>query len=114
MTQPVLQWELATRQNPWDELGEDLPYTELFECLNSALQTGRRPTIPEHIDREHPGYVLCMRRCWSGDPNDRPSFAEVTSQLARYLRRVTSLGSPTHIAVDDGVSSDWTVVEPIN
>ena len=75
----IVLWELATRNTPWvDELSSD---TVFFEQLNRALQTGRRPVIPDDVVAEHGEFVSVMRRCWAGDPADRPTFAEVATDL---------------------------------
>jgi hypothetical protein len=75
----IMMWELATRKKPWvDELSHE---TLFFEQLNSALQTGRRPAIPETVKAERGEFVAVMQRCWAGDPNDRPTFAEVSNDL---------------------------------
>jgi hypothetical protein len=79
----IVMWELATRKKPWvDELSHE---TVFFEQLNRALQTGRRPAIPDDVAAEHGEYVAVMQRCWAGDPADRPTFAEVATNLFFYL-----------------------------
>ena len=79
----ILLWELATRKTPWSELSSDP--TELFRDLNHALQTGARPAIPEMVLTERGEFVAVMRRCWAGDPVDRPSFTEVARDLAACM-----------------------------
>ena len=75
----IMMWELATRKKPWvEELSHE---TVFFEQLNHALQTGRRPAIPDDVAAEHGEFVTVMQRCWAGDPADRPSFAEVSNDL---------------------------------
>jgi serine/threonine protein kinase len=80
----ILLWELATREPPW----ADLPAEELafFDALNHALQSGERPLVPQDVESSHPLFVSVMRRCWAGDPDVRPTFAEVTGELASCLR----------------------------
>jgi hypothetical protein len=80
----VVLWELATRKTPWvDELSKE---TVFFDQLNSALQTGRRPAIPDVVCAEHGAFVAVMQRCWAGDPANRPTFAEAARDLASVLR----------------------------
>jgi len=75
----MVMWELATRKKPWvDELPDN---TESFWQLSRALQTGRRPAIPETLTAERGEFVAVMQRCWAGDPSDRPTFAEVSNDL---------------------------------
>jgi hypothetical protein len=81
----VVLWELATRKTPWvDELSKE---TVVFDQLNHALQTGRRPAIPDVVCAEHGAFVAVMQRCWAGDPANRPTFAEAARDLASILRR---------------------------
>jgi hypothetical protein len=55
----IVMWELATRQTPWDELGE-VNYLQLLIQLEAALKTGRRPKIPASIISEHSEYVALL------------------------------------------------------
>jgi hypothetical protein len=81
----VMLWELATRTTPWvDELPAD--QAGCLRELNLALQTGRRPTIPDAVLAQHGAYVAVMKRCWTGDPADRPTFSEVANDLAACVR----------------------------
>ena len=82
----IVMWELVTREEPWKEIISGRSPTVLFQALNHALQTGRRPTIPDGTITTAPGYVALMRRCWAGDPVDRPPFQDVASELAACLR----------------------------
>jgi len=104
----VIMWEIATRDTPWDELGNDLSHAELFRRLNVALQTGKRPTVPDNVAANYPDYVVCLRSCWAGDPADRPDFSNVVEQLAMCLRHVTSNSPPTPGPVANG----WALVAP--
>ena len=42
--------------------------------MNNTL----RPPIPTWCD---PGWRSLMERCWSSDPEDRPLFSEIASEL---------------------------------
>ena len=90
----VVMWELMTRQTPWRELeGNDFNCADdarvsFFNELNHALQSNRRPTIPRDVELGFPHYVEVMKRCWAGDPADRPPFAEVVDELSACLREV--------------------------
>jgi hypothetical protein len=53
----IIMWELATRQTPWDELGE-LEYLQLSVQIELALKNDRRPTVPASIVAEHSGYAV--------------------------------------------------------
>ena len=81
----IVLWELATRKVPWE--GE-LPSDELqyFQGLNRALQSGRRPTVPNAVSAEHGAFVAVMQQCWAGDPANRPTFSKAAHDLALCLR----------------------------
>lgn len=79
----ILLCELATRQRPWHELSSDS--ATFFDELNHALQTGRRPAIPQSVLTEHSAFVTVMHNCCAGDPTDRPTFTDVSSELAAIL-----------------------------
>jgi serine/threonine protein kinase len=82
----IVLWELATRKVPWEgELSSD--ELELFEGLNRALQSGRRPTVPDAVRAEHGAFVAVMQQCWTGDPANRPTFSEAARGLAAILMR---------------------------
>ena len=83
----IVMWELATRKTPWKDIEGGSVETVLFDELNDALKHGRRPAIPDYVLAEHGAFVAVMRRCWAGDPVNRPSFAVVASALAECLRR---------------------------
>ena len=75
--------QLMTRESPWAELTTDGGgYLELFEVLTRSLQSGVRPSIPAEARTHHPDFVAVMRRCWAGDPEDRPTFADVEAELS--------------------------------
>jgi len=78
----MVLWELATRERPWDELGGHHDFFDLIRLVTKALQKGRRPTLPSTVATEAPDFVSLMRKCWAGDPADRPSFPEVAKHLA--------------------------------
>jgi len=83
----VVLWEIAARATPWDDVADDsMTYLEAVELVRKRLQSGHRPTPPEHVRAMSPSYVDIMERCWAGDPANRPSFAEVVPELAASLR----------------------------
>lgn len=62
----IVLWELATRQEPWKELrlGPVFESREFFLDLNLALQTNRRPLVPDNIMAQFPRFIAVMRACW--------------------------------------------------
>ena len=90
----IVMWELTTRQMPWRELQRDGSKcaddgrVSFFKELNHALQSNRRPTIPEDVVLSFPHYVEVMTQCWAGDAADRPPFTQVVDELSACLREV--------------------------
>ncbi|XP_078592914.1 uncharacterized protein LOC144871399 [Branchiostoma floridae x Branchiostoma japonicum] len=71
----VLMWEVMTRGlQPYQQLNN----TEVagFVC------SGHRLDCPEYCTERLHGLML---HCWAADPDDRPSFPEVTAELERTL-----------------------------
>lgn len=62
--------------------------------VTEALKTGRRPTIPEDVNAKQPLFVTLMRKCWAGDPIDRPEFGEVKAVLERCVVAVSTSSEP--------------------
>ena len=81
----IVLWELATRETPWSELANGHREVSLFANLNRALKLGQRPTIPMSVLDHRGAFVAVMKRCWAGDPADRPSFSETSRDLAAIL-----------------------------
>lgn len=103
---PNLQWELATRKDVWDELHAK-SYMDEVSLVTQALKSGRRPTIPEMVETEHPLFVTLMRMCWAGDPVDRPEFGAVKEFLERCAQSAnTNRGCVER--VEDSESSSLT------
>lgn len=80
----MVLWELTTRKIPWYDIRTQ--ETEFFLELNRALQSGRRPTIPDDVVARFPSFVAVLEACWAGDPADRPDFSHVANDLAAFLR----------------------------
>lgn len=86
----MVLYHLATRTPPWQGLNPAI--IQMHVC------GGTRPPLPEDslVAQEHPAYVDLMQRCWSQDPEARPSFEEVVRQLEamapRQLARNDSMG----------------------
>ena len=90
----IVMWELTTREMPWNEI-ERVQFGEqgkvsFFKELNHALQTNRRPTIPEDIVLSFPHYVALMKECWAGDQADRPPFTQIVDELSACLRAMSA------------------------
>jgi serine/threonine protein kinase len=82
----MVLWELATRKTPWkDDIEDSEIETSLFNGINRALQTGKRPAVPDDVLAQHDAFVVVMKRCWAGDPINRPSFTEAARDLTAIL-----------------------------
>nr|UCK81531.1 mitogen-activated protein kinase kinase kinase 7 [Arenicola marina] len=70
----IILWEVLTRRKPFDEIGGPA-----FRIM-WAVHNGTRPPLIK--DCPKPLEVL-MTRCWSSNPCERPSVAEVVRIMAR-------------------------------
>ncbi|KAI3811408.1 hypothetical protein L1987_21130 [Smallanthus sonchifolius] len=64
----------------WELLTGDEPYTNM-DCANvigGIVNNTLRPTIPTWCD---PQWKSLMESCWSADPQQRPSFLEISQKL---------------------------------
>ncbi|KAI3854529.1 hypothetical protein MKW92_006910 [Papaver armeniacum] len=67
----IVMWELLTGEEPYD----DLHYGAI---IGGIVSNTLRPAVPESCDAD---WRSLMERCWSADPAERPSFAEIVNQL---------------------------------
>ncbi|KAK6187485.1 hypothetical protein SNE40_005499 [Patella caerulea] len=64
----IILWEVITRRKPFDEIGGPA-----FRIM-WAVHQGKRPPLIRNLPKP---LELLMTRCWSGNPVERPSMAEV-------------------------------------
>ncbi|RZC58865.1 hypothetical protein C5167_006163 [Papaver somniferum] len=76
----IVMWELLTGEEPYD----DLHYGAI---IGGIVSNTLRPAVPESCDAD---WKSLMERCWSADPAERPSFAEIVNQL-----RIIAASLPT-------------------
>ncbi|XWS22398.1 hypothetical protein CRYUN_Cryun29cG0030500 [Craigia yunnanensis] len=67
----IALWEILTGEEPYASMHCG---TIIGGLVNNTL----RPPIPERCD---PEWRKLMKECWSFDPEDRPSFTEITNRL---------------------------------
>ncbi len=72
----ILLWELVTHKIPFSHLNLRIPEQE-FE-LQMKISNGERPPIPDSCK---PTLASLMRRCWSEEPDSRPIFTQVLTDL---------------------------------
>ncbi|XP_078689357.1 uncharacterized protein LOC144920859 [Branchiostoma floridae x Branchiostoma belcheri] len=90
----VLLWEIATRTEPY----KNVVNTALIRL---AVTTGQRPNmalVPTDMPEVDTVSQL-MQRCWSQDPEDRPSFQECEDDL-RAVNNKTSKQAILHAIID--------------
>lgn len=66
-----VMWELLTGEEPLANLSSK-------EVLAGIVRGDLRPEIPSWCD---PAWRSLMERCWSSDPNLRPTFSEIAKEL---------------------------------
>ncbi|KAK9160983.1 hypothetical protein Syun_007324 [Stephania yunnanensis] len=79
----VILWELATLRMPWSGMNP-------MQVVGAVGFQNRRLDIPKEID---PVVARIIRECWQTDPNLRPSFAQLTSDL----KHLQQLAVPSHL-----------------
>lgn len=86
----IVMWELLTWDLPWGPTNPWQVVTVVTE--GGRLEVPAREILPgpdtndfEELD----GYVALMRRCWAHNPDDRPTFQEIISELRDLLKSRT-------------------------
>lgn len=69
----ILLYEVLTGRTPFEERGK----LTLFQ-LQSLVDRGERPLLPDSLP---PALRDLVRRCWSHQPVDRPTFAQIVQEL---------------------------------
>lgn len=78
----IVMWEMLTRSIPWSDLKQ-------WDIV-TLVRDGARPPVPNFWEvRDSVGkectyfdeYVTLMTSCWSQNPYDRPTFAEIVREL---------------------------------
>ncbi|MCO5569573.1 hypothetical protein L7F22_023288 [Adiantum nelumboides] len=67
----IVMWELLTGEEPYANM-------HCGAIIGGIVNNTLRPSIPSWCD---PGWRSLMERCWSGNPAERPPFAEVAREL---------------------------------
>ncbi|KAH0791202.1 TKL family protein kinase [Histomonas meleagridis] len=65
----ILLWELLTLSVPYNGMTQD-------QMVMSIIEHGARPEIP--LNAGPPKLINLMKRCWSEDPIERPSFQQIS------------------------------------
>ena len=67
----VILWEIATREDFFGEI-------KFSSQIEKKVIAGERPPIPSSVPVS---YAYLIQRCWGNNPDERPSFIEILSQL---------------------------------
>ncbi|XP_062202519.1 uncharacterized protein LOC133904894 [Phragmites australis] len=67
----IVLWEILTGEEPYANM-------HCGAIIGGIVNNTLRPPIPENCD---PEWRKLMERCWSANPDARPSFTEVTDRL---------------------------------
>jgi serine/threonine protein kinase len=74
-------WEALCLNQPWGRAR-----SVSFSTIRNSVTSGQRPTLPSNLSSEVPnGFVSIIVKCWSQDPNNRPSFPVLLSKLQQIL-----------------------------
>lgn len=76
----IVMWEVAARAVPYEETNFGW-----IDEVSSSIRSGRRPTITDSVRNFKRDYTILMTECWSGDPEERPGFTEISQQLSNML-----------------------------
>ncbi|CAL9118841.1 unnamed protein product [Musa acuminata var. zebrina] len=80
----VMMWEILTGEEPY----ADLHYGAI---IGGILSNTLRPPVPEFCGSE---WRLLMEQCWSAEPQERPSFTEITNRLRSMAASIVHKGQP--------------------
>jgi serine/threonine protein kinase len=73
----IMMWELLTRRHPFDHLGSVMNEVKVRQKVPSN-DPDNRPPVPKDGPKD---YCELMCECWCGDPEKRPTMAEVGVSL---------------------------------
>jgi serine/threonine protein kinase len=97
----IVFWELLTRRTPFEEV-------EDFSVDQTVLKDKRRPELPADV---YPPFGSLVARMWAPEPDNRPTAAQVASELEKILRELpgdkarlpaASAGAVSVVAGEDG------------
>ncbi|ETM44615.1 TKL/DRK protein kinase [Phytophthora nicotianae CJ01A1] len=84
----IVLWELVERKDPYDNLN----------AFQVPLQVANEGLRPADFTRPAPlGLEQLMRQCWDADPEQRPSFADISQTLSTWLRTKSCEGDDSRV-----------------
>lgn len=96
----IILWEVFTRYKPFDEIGGPA-----FRIM-WAVHNGKRPPLIQGIPK--PLEVL-MTKCWSGNPAERPSMAEIVRIMTYLSQFFKGADQPLTITRNSGAGDDESI-----
>src|SRR5688572_18773228 len=79
----VTAWECLTRQTPYPDLDNVNTIAAVLRYrihFMRVIVSGTRLPIPTNC---HPKLGVLLKSCWQDDPNKRPTFAQIVSELSQ-------------------------------
>ncbi|KAH3728036.1 hypothetical protein DPMN_053982 [Dreissena polymorpha] len=95
----IILWEVFTRRKPFDEIGGPA-----FRIM-WAVHNGTRPPLIRNLPKP---LELLMTRCWSGNPRERPSMAEVARIMAHLFQFFAGADEPLEYPQYEDESPDYS------
>ncbi|KAG6965228.1 hypothetical protein JG688_00007306 [Phytophthora aleatoria] len=84
----IVLWELVERKDPYDNLN----------AFQVPLQVANEGLRPADFTRPAPlGLEQLMHQCWDADPEQRPSFADISQTLSTWLRTKSCEGDDSRV-----------------
>jgi serine/threonine protein kinase len=77
----IVAWELISKDIPFKHLG-------FSYLISEAVLSGERPLIPETCPE---WFANLIKRSWVQEPNERPSFSDLSEELEQQVQTHTSL-----------------------
>ncbi|XP_020266776.1 uncharacterized protein LOC109842290, partial [Asparagus officinalis] len=74
----IVMWELLTGEEPYGDM-------HCGSIIGGIMSNSLRPQIPTWCD---PEWKSLMESCWSSDPGQRPSFAEISQKLRKMAAAI--------------------------
>eukprot|EP00644_Phytophthora_capsici_P013121 jgi/Phyca11/540866/estExt2_Genewise1Plus.C_PHYCAscaffold_50734 len=96
----IVLWELVERKDPYDNLN----------AFQVPLQVANEGLRPADFTRPGPlGLEQLMRQCWDADPEQRPSFADISQTLGTWLTQSCEDDSSAKNLLENDGSVDLSV-----
>ncbi|KAK3696940.1 hypothetical protein RRG08_023133 [Elysia crispata] len=93
----IILWEVLTRRKPFNELNGPA------FAIMWAVHTGKRPPPIQNLPKP---LEILMTRCWSGNPSERPSMAEVVRVMSTIYQFFQGGDEPLVISRSSGSWDD--------